>query len=247
MSREYPRLFMMNQRTIIITGAGGGLGYELAKLHLTAGDIVYGLEAYLLDEMKALEESYENMHGYCCDISSEESVEAAVSQFISKIKRIDILYNNAGVCYNEAKTSLIETDLELCKKMMDVNAYGMIRVTKALWHVIQEGSVICNISSEAGSIQAARRESWYGYCMSKAALNMASKLLSNELWHVGARVINFDPGWLRSGMGGQEARDSVYSVDPAFSAGLIKDTVDHIEKIPRDQMFMTHEGRILPW
>lgn len=237
----------MEKKVVIITGVGGGLGYELAKQHLEAGDIVYGLEAYLIDDMKKLEEQYEFMYGYTCDISSEDSVNITISQITSRILRIDVLYNNAGVCYNEAKTPLIETDLELCKKMMDVNAYGMIRVTKTLWKLLDESTVICNISSEAGSIQAARRESWYGYCMSKAALNMASKLLSNELWHVGARVICFDPGWLRSGMGGQEAKDSVYSIDPAVSAGLIKQTIDDIERIPRDQMFMTYDGRILPW
>ena len=235
------------ERIIVITGAGGGLGKALAQSHLLAGDIVYGLEAFLMDEMKELTHRFPKMNGFHCDISSDESVKKAISNFSKDIGKIDVLYNVAGICFNEAKVGLVDTDIELCQKMMDVNAYGMLRVTRELWNHLAEGTVVVNISSEAGSIHGAKRASWYGYCMSKAAMNMGSKLLSNELWKHGVRVLCIEPGWLKSGMGGQEAKESEHSITPEFSASHILSLLNDIDNIPPDQMYMTYQGNILPW
>ena len=234
-------------RIVVITGAGGGLGKALAQSHLMAGDTVYGLEAFLMDGIKELMDQSPKMNGFHCDIRQEESVREGIAQFIQYIPQVDLLYNVAGICFNQAKVGLTETDIELCKEMMDVNAYGMIRVTKELWHHLVPGTVILNISSEAGSIHAARRTSWYGYCMSKAAMNMASKLLSNELWKRGVRVICIEPGWLKTQMGGQEAMESEYSITPELSASHILSIVNDIDQIPPDQMYMTYQGNVLPW
>ena len=80
--------------------------------------------------------------------------------------------------------------------------------------MIQKGSLVVNISSEAGSIGASRRRQEYCYCMSKAAMNMGAKILSNELWKRSARVISIHPGWLRTAMGGPDAFANKYSVSP---------------------------------
>jgi NAD(P)-dependent dehydrogenase (short-subunit alcohol dehydrogenase family) len=83
--------------------------------------------------------------------------------------------------------------------------------------------------------------------MSKAAVNMLGNLLSNELWEKEARVLMFHPGWLRTAMGGDRAKSSPFSVEPEESASDIIKCTENIDKIPRDQMYMTHRGDILPW
>lgn len=234
-------------KTIIVTGAGRGLGYSIVSQHLDLKDRVFAFDYYLTDELKQLAAISENLRIYHCDISSTESVVNATRDAISEGKQVDILYNVAGIFRFDEKVGLAETDLDTCMTMYNINAVGALRVCKAVLPLIQKGSLVVNISSEAGSISATRRKQEYSYCMSKAAMNMGTKILSNELWDRSARIINFHPGWMRTAMGGQEAMNSKNSVSPDESANHIVNIALKIDQIPRDQMFMTHTGEILPW
>jgi NAD(P)-dependent dehydrogenase (short-subunit alcohol dehydrogenase family) len=73
--------------------------------------------------------------------------------------------------------------------MYDINALGPVRVLAAAAPLLHKGSVVLNVTSEAGSVGDCKRESEYGYCMSKAAENMASKIFSNEYRARGVRVV----------------------------------------------------------
>lgn len=137
--------------------------------------------------------------------------------------------------------------MDRCLLMYNVNALGMMRICKTLWPLFRKGILVVTVSSESGSIGAARRSQEYGYGMSKAAVNMGAKLLSNELWNMGGRVLIIHPGWLRTEMGGPDAFKSDKSVSPDESAENIVNLAINIDKIPRDQMFMTHTGEILSW
>ena len=238
----------MSERIIVITGAGTGLAYQIAKRHLAAGDRVFGLEAFQMEGIKSLEEQYTKMQGFRCDITSEEDVMEAATGIKEQIgDKIDIIYNVAGIFTEAGRVGIGKTELSMCKKMMDVNAFGMIRVCKAFDSHIKEGAVVLNVSSEAGSIGAARRKNEYAYCMSKAAMNMGAKILSNELWDRNARVMCIEPGWMKTNMGGEAAFASSRAVAPEETAKDIIDMVENIHEIPRDQMYMTQKGNILPW
>ena len=65
--------------------------------------------------------------------------------------------------------------------------------------------LIINILSEAGSVADCRRENQFAYCMSKAALNMQSKILQNYLKPRGFKILAIHPGWIRTNMGGPQA------------------------------------------
>jgi len=205
-------------RTVIVTGAGRGLGFSITRKHVEMGDRVYAMDCDLTDELKSLAETSERLSIYYCDTGSTESVAEAARDVLAAGKRLDIIYNVAGIFRFEDKTGLEHTDLDAGLQMFNVNALGPLRVCRAVWPLIQEGTLVVNISSEAGSIGGSRRKQEYCYCMSKAALNMGSKILSNELWDRSARVISFHPGWLRTRMGGPDAFASKYSVSPDESA-----------------------------
>lgn len=234
-------------RNIVITGAGRGLGYSIAAKHADMNDNVFALARQRTEELDKLAASAGNVRILICDISSTQSVDEAAKEILSEGRQIDILYNVAGVYNPEDRVGLAGTDLDACMQMYNINAVGAMRVCKALLPLIQKGSLVVNVSSEAGSIGAARRKQEYSYCMSKAALNMGTKILSNELWDRSARIIAIHPGWVRTRMGGPESFKSKYSVSPEESADGIIDIALNIGSIPQDQLFMKHSGEIMPW
>lgn len=234
-------------RAIVVTGAGRGVGYSIAQKHAGIGDDVYALARSMTDELGGLAGASKNIKVCICDISSTKSVENAAKEILSESRQIDILYNVAGVYNSADKKGLENFDLDACMETYNINAVGTMRVCKALLPLIQKGSLVVNVSSEAGSIGACRRKDEYSYCMSKAALNMGTKILSNALWDRSARVIAIHPGWVRTRMGGPESFKSKYSVSPEESADGIIDIALNIGSIPQDQMFMRHNGEIMPW
>jgi NAD(P)-dependent dehydrogenase (short-subunit alcohol dehydrogenase family) len=235
------------KKIIVVTGAGRGLGYSLVKQHLKRGDVIYAFCRHITDSVKSFSANHKMLKLYQCDISSDKEVAESMKYIRAQEKKVDIIYNVAGIFKFEGKVGLAETDMDLCLLMYNINALGAMRICKNLWPLLQKDTVVMNISSESGSIGAARRTQEYGYGMSKAAMNMGAKLLSNELWKKKARVMNIHPGWLRTEMGGPDAFKSNKSVSPDESAENIVNIALHIDKIPRDQMFMHHTGEILPW
>jgi NAD(P)-dependent dehydrogenase (short-subunit alcohol dehydrogenase family) len=235
------------RKIIVITGAGQGLGYSIVKCHINLQDKIYALDREITGNLKALAADYSSLEAYQCDVSSDDEVRETLKKVKESEKGVDIVYNVAGVSLPGSKVGIAETNFDNCLLMYNINALGAMRVCKNLWPLIGKNSLVVNISSEAGSIGAARRTMMYGYCMSKAAMNMGAKILSNELWKKEARVISIYPGWLRTKMGGEAALQSGKAVDPDESAKNILGIVSGIDNIPQDQMFMSHTGEILPW
>jgi NAD(P)-dependent dehydrogenase (short-subunit alcohol dehydrogenase family) len=83
-----------------------------------------------------------------------------------------------------------------------------------------EGKRLCFVSSEAGSIAASIRSAWFGYCMSKTALNMGVKILYNGLRPQGYTFRVYHPGWMRSYMGGTKHNEADLELDEAAEAAL---------------------------
>jgi NAD(P)-dependent dehydrogenase (short-subunit alcohol dehydrogenase family) len=235
-------------RIIVVTGAGRGLGYSIVRKHLALHDTVYALYNQSALPLTALAENGTTLKPIQCNVASDADVAHAAREIIAAEKRVDIIYNVVGINNLEkSRRGIAETDTDYCLELFNVNALGALRVCKYLFPLIQKGSAVIQISSESGSIGGARRTQEYGYCMSKAAMNMSGKLLSNELWAKDARVMIFHPGWLKTDMGGEGARQSNNALFPDESAGNIVNLVLNIDAIPRDQIFMTHAGELLPW
>jgi NAD(P)-dependent dehydrogenase (short-subunit alcohol dehydrogenase family) len=102
---------------------------------------------------------------------------------------------------------LEQADFSVYFPTYQVNAIGPLLVVKYALPLLRLGNqrLIVNFSSEAGSIGACWRTREYSYCMSKAALNMASQILQNALKEEGIKVLVLHPGWFSSDMGGANA------------------------------------------
>ncbi|MEZ4407576.1 MAG: SDR family oxidoreductase [Polyangiales bacterium] len=195
---------------VAITGANRGIGLELTRQYLAKGATVYA-GARRPDEAAELKALGEGAKGKLvvaeCDVSRDESV----AKFAAAVgdAAIDLLINNAGVMGKSG--TVAKLDLDDALSTIAVNALGALRVTKALLPAIarSEGKKILHVSSGMGSIGDNTSGGWYGYRMSKAALNMASRSLAMELKGQGIVSVVINPGWVQTDMGGPSASITV--------------------------------------
>ena len=158
---------------------------------------------------------------------------------------LDLLVNNAGA--GTPGTPLEQIDLAMLLNVVDVNAGGVIRATRATRAnlLLAEAPLVVNVSSRLGSVhdQAVGRyrdyNTSYAYRISKAAQNMATVCLANELGPA-IRVWGIHPGRLATGMGRPDAAE-----DPRLAAGRLRSLADSdSSESPR---FLDLAGEEIAW
>jgi NAD(P)-dependent dehydrogenase (short-subunit alcohol dehydrogenase family) len=193
---------------ILITGANRGLGLALTEKLLADGHHIYAINRRESDKLLQLKEKYRgSLHLYPGDVCDEKSIRQALETMKDQVSVLDILLNNAAVHLDQSRLLLEQVDFSVYLPAYQVNAIGPLVVVKYALPLLRKGrkKLIVNFSSEAGSIGACWRKSEYSYCMSKAALNMASRILQNALKEEGIKVLVLHPGWFSSDMGGADA------------------------------------------
>lgn len=235
----------MKQQNVLITGASRGLGFYLTKKYLEEGNIVFaGVREITTPNLMKLKEDFpKSLIPLELEVTDTKSINEAAIIVGEYTDKIDILVNNAAI-HSETSFEILENaDIDHCLDVYDVNAIGPIRVVKAFINMIRNSpsGKIINISSESGSISTCGREKEFDYCMSKAALNMGTKLLSNYLKKDNITVLSVHPGWMRTDMGGQNAH-----LDPYETASklveLFKGMNDNEQPI-----FIDNNGNEYPW
>lgn len=194
-------------KTVVITGADRGLGLALCREFLEKAYRVYaGQFMPEWPELNQLLQQYpETLRLVPLDVGDPESVARAAETIGRETDVVDILINNAGVTARGEGTLWEEMDLSKSLNAFRVNCVGTMQMVHHLLPLMQTGERrLCFISSEAGSIGVCARESFSGYCMSKAALNMGIRLLFNRLQPQGYRFRLYHPGWMRTYMSGKK-------------------------------------------
>ena len=180
------------------------------------------------------------LHVIPLDVAAHASVERAAQSVAAAIDHLDLLINNAGVNSPTSPRTIREPqDYAEMQRMYDVNALGSLRVVEALLPLTDRGTLkrLCFVSSEAGSIGQATRTSSYGYCMSKAALNMATRILYNHLRQDGYSFRVYHPGWIRSYIGGSKRTEGDMEPEEAAVPALdyfLQDRDDEDRLVMRD-------------
>lgn len=209
------------EQIAVVTGADRGLGRALTAGLLEDGWRVFAGQ-YMpdwpqLDDLVA--RFPENLTVVPLDASDADSVQAAACAVGKSADRVDMVINNAGVTSSTSRRTIRENpDYDEMHRLYDTNALGPLRVVEAFLPLTDRGSMkrLCFVSSEAGSIDRSRRTGWFGYCTSKAALNMSIKNLFNELRPEGYTFRVYHPGWMKSYMGGQKNEEA--SMEPEEAA-----------------------------
>ncbi|MBS4198459.1 SDR family NAD(P)-dependent oxidoreductase [Bacillus sp. FJAT-49732] len=239
------------EKIAFVTGADRGLGFSLTRWLLENEYRVfagrYNKEWNLLDELKT--EYPEKIELVTLDVGNDESVKAAAVFIEERTSYLDVIINNAGII-DQAKdaTILEEQDFEVMKQLFNVNSLGALRVVNQLVDLLLKGNtkLVVNISSEAGSIAKNHRTNWYGYCMSKAALNMQSAILHKHLVSLGGQVLVFHPGWMQTYMEGFFYKEATYPPEVAADK-IMKLVQDHKRFMAEEPAFIDLEGEVWPW
>lgn len=216
---------------ILITGANRGIGLELARRFHERGDEVVATCRESSADLDALGvrvvTGVDVADTAGCERLAEEVGEAP----------IDVLVNNAGVLTADG---LVNMDESAVLRQFDVNALGPLRVTRALLDHLRDGAKVAIVTSLMGSIADNGSGGYYGYRMSKAAVNAAGKSLANDLAPRGVAVVLLHPGMVATRMTGGRG----ISVEES-AAGLIA-RIDELGP-ERTGRFVHQDGRELPW
>ena len=201
------------QPSILITGANRGLGLGLVTSFLAQGWYVIGTYRSLASaaDLQALQQDYpEHLLTACCDVTSDESVNALFQEIAQHISSLDILVNNAGLLI-KGEDLIEHTSSANLLQTLDTNVVGPLRITQAFLPLIRRGQhkKIIHISSIMGSLARSGKSTSRSYRISKAGLNMLSRTLAAELHNEQIISLKIHPGWVQTDMGGAQASISI--------------------------------------
>jgi NAD(P)-dependent dehydrogenase (short-subunit alcohol dehydrogenase family) len=217
-------------KTVVITGISRGIGQSLSEKFLAEGYFVIGTSTTGTSTLQ-----HENLITLQLDLSKTDSIEKCVNQ-IKELKRpIDILINNAGT-YDEQRYDN-EFRAEGMRRMMEVNLFGPVDFTELLISNLAPGAHVVNVSSRQGSMSYPPGGSHAGYKVSKAGLNMFTRILSHQLKDK-ATVSSVHPGAVKTDMGASDA-----NMEPEEAAKYIYELA--ISKPETGQFWF--KGEKFPW
>jgi len=173
----------------LVTGASSGIGQASAERLAKAGYKVYGTSR------RGVQAGQRSFAMLPLDVTTDESVEAAVKELIRLEGRIDLLVNNAG--FGVAPAGAEESSIEQAKAIFETNFFGLVRMTRAVVpHMRRQGSGrIINIGSVLGFLPMP-----YGalYAATKHAVEGYSESLDHELRTRGIRVSVIEPAYTKT-------------------------------------------------
>ncbi|MFZ6012832.1 MAG: SDR family oxidoreductase [Bacteroidota bacterium] len=186
----------MKDKVVIITGGSSGIGKAMAAEFGGKGSRIL-ITGRNKDELDATVEELSKQGiavcGFQADVSRESDNLRMAQEAMQRYGRIDVLINNAGI---SMRALFEEVDIEVIKRVMDINFYGVLYATKhCLPEIKKNNGSIVGISSIAGYRGLPGRT---GYSASKFALNGFLEVLRTELLKTGVHVLTACPGFTAS-------------------------------------------------
>lgn len=191
----FEKNFSLEGKIALVTGASYGIGFAIASAYAQAGaTIVFNdINQELVDKgVKAYAEIGVKAHGYVCDVTNEEAVNALVAQVEKEVGVIDILVNNAGII---KRIPMVEMSAADFRKVIDVDLNAPFIVSKAVIpSMIKKGHGkiinICSMMSELG------RETVSAYAAAKGGLKMLTRNICSEYGKYNIQCNGIGPGYI---------------------------------------------------
>ena len=188
-------LFSLNGKVALVTGAGHGIGFEMAKALAKAGATLVFNTSRQESVDKALVE-YEKLGikatGFVCDVTDENAVKKMVAKIEEEIGVVDILVNNAGII---KRIPMCDMAVEEFKEVIDVDLVAPYIMAKAVIpSMIKKGGGkiinVCSMMSELG------RETVSAYASAKGGLKMLTKNIASEFGEYNIQCNGIGPGYI---------------------------------------------------
>jgi NAD(P)-dependent dehydrogenase (short-subunit alcohol dehydrogenase family) len=196
----------------LVSGANRGIGLEISRelasrgLHVLMGSRDEARGAAAAEKLAAEGLAVEARQ---LDVTDEDSVRRLADGIRERPGRLDVLVNNAGVGGNRGEEGTT-VDFAAVKQTLETNLFGAWRLCQVFIPLMRERGFgrIVNVSSGAGRLTGMNGR-LPAYRVSKTALNAVTRILADELSGSGILVNSADVGWVRTDMGGPNARSSV--------------------------------------
>ena len=188
-------LFRLDGKVALVTGASYGIGFAIASALAEAGaTIVFNdIKQELVDKgVAAYAEQGITAHGYVCDVTDENAVQAVVARIEQEVGVIDILVNNAGII---KRIPMVEMSAKDFRQVIDVDLNAPFIVSKAVIPaMIKKGGGkiinICSMMSELG------RETVSAYAAAKGGLKMLTRNICSEYGGANIQCNGIGPGYI---------------------------------------------------
>ncbi|WP_194755996.1 SDR family oxidoreductase [Aliidiomarina indica] len=222
----------MEQSKVLITGANRGIGLALATQYANAGAQVF---AVCRSRSEGLDHD---------NITVVDGVDVTSADAVTKISEVlygqhlDILINNAGILSRE---TLHDAPEESILKQFAVNSLAPLRLTIGLLPNLKEGSKVALITSRLGSMTDNGSGGYYGYRMSKAALNAAGVSLAKDLETQGISVALLHPGYVQTDMVNNSG-----DISADTAAERLRQRIEELNQ-SNSGTFWHSNGEVLPW
>ena len=222
-------------KSVVVTGANRGIGFELAKQLLDSGFRVYATYRSEMGGLASL--SNQNLSIHQMDVRDPAGIDNLSNSIEGKI---DLLINNAGVADGRWQ-SISEIDMQHALEVIEINSIAPVLITQKLLNQMSDDSTIVMMSSLMGSISDCMSGRSYAYRASKTALNMFSIAMKNELLEAGISILILHPGWVATDMGGPNA-----TVSPEQSvSGMIERINEH--NLSMSGRYVQYDGTPIEW
>ena len=233
------RILSLNKKLLLI-GASRGLGFALAEEYLKRGwDVVATERGASPSRLHKLAEAYDGrLEIETVDIVHPGQVTALHARLASR--KFDMLFVNAGV-KNDDHETIADVSTDEFMRVMVTNALSPMRVIEALQDVVLPDGTIGIMSSGQGSIANNESGHYEVYRGSKAALNMFMRSFASRHADDSRTLLLMAPGWVRTDMGGPEARLSIEESIPNLA-----NTID-AQVGKAGLQYLDYLGRSVPW
>jgi NAD(P)-dependent dehydrogenase (short-subunit alcohol dehydrogenase family) len=234
---------------ILVTGANRSLGLEWVRQLAPEADRLYATcrqpaEAHKLADLADAHPGTVAVEAL--DVTDPEAIARAARRVEEDAGALDLLINNAGINGGGTSDRFGTVEADTMTRVLRVNAVGPHLMVQAFADLLRRGAtdghaVVVNVTSQLGSIANTQGGSWHSYKASKAALNMCTRLQTGALASDGVIPVSMHPGWVRTDMGGANAR---LSTEKSVSGML-----DVVGSLTPDDAgrFLTYNGEELPW
>ncbi len=230
--------------TLLITGANRGIGLEFSRQYAADGWRVLACCRHpdKSEALRQLATQYpQQVMIHSLDVANRDQIER-LAQTLSG-EAIDLLINNAGVYPASDKSGFGQTNYSEWMTAFNINAMAPLKMAESFSKHIARSKrkLIVTITSQMGSIADNSSGGSYLYRSSKAAANMVMKSLAVDLKAKEVTAVAFNPGWVKTDMGGPNAMISVEESVTGMRQAISRLTLADSGK------FIGNDGQEIPW